>query len=323
MAAGLSLVCLALVCLPRPGLALILDSGDGLGNSTAPEDDPGWQNVGQHLGSPSVVYLGKRWILTAHHVGASIVILDERRYNPVPGSLVQLVNPDESLADLLVFQIDGDPGVPPLEIATAPARLGENVILIAAGSSRGGRVTMKSESNELIDGFFWNQDQTKRWGTNRVEDRSQFLEHGETRTMAFPILFSRIEDPTGTREEATAGKGDSGGALFAHADPLNPESGWILSGLLFSVSTRTGHPANASFYGDVTWVADLSFYRGQILEHLRQHGTPALGTGMDDPDAGSNEPTPAQLFGGALAACLLILALARRRFRPKAAHTDR
>lgn len=203
---------LVLAVLPGYGSALILDRGDGLGNTTAPEDDPGWANIGQHLGSPSVVYLGNGWILTAHHVGASIVIFDGKRYNPVSGSPISLRNPDDTLADLLLFQIDEDLPLPSLSISASPARVGEDVILIAAGSSRGGRVTLESEEGNLLDGFFWNEDQTKRWGTNRVEARSQFIENRETKTMSFPILFDRIESPSGTPHEASAARGDSGGA---------------------------------------------------------------------------------------------------------------
>lgn len=254
--------------LPAPAPALILDAGDGMGNTTAPDDDPGWQNVGLHLGSPSVVYLGNRWILTANHVGASIVTLEGKRYDPVAGSLVQLQNPDETQADLLLFQIDDDPGLPALTIKASAPPIGEHVILISAGSSRSERVTVISDDRGPIDGFLWQKDQTKRWGTNIVHGEPRPIEHIDTVTMAVPIVFDRIEDRLGTRQEAVAAKGDSGGAVFSRADPLDPESSWTLSGILFSVASQTGRPTKSSFYGDVTWAADLSHYRNQILETI-------------------------------------------------------
>ena len=46
--------------------------GDGTGNVTAPPDDPGWDHLGTK-GGTTVVYVGNRWVLTAHHVGAWII----------------------------------------------------------------------------------------------------------------------------------------------------------------------------------------------------------------------------------------------------------
>ena len=252
--------------LPIGAPALVLDGGDGQGNNTAPEDDPGWINVGHHLGSPSVVYLGNRWILTADHVGASIVILEDERYNPVAGSLVRLMNSDGTQADLLLFQIDQDPGLPALAIAESPAAVGEKVILVAAGSSRGERLSAHLEGDALIDGFSWKEDRTKRWGSNIIESPPKFIEQASTKTEAVPMTFDRIEAPRGTRHEASAARGDSGGALFAHANAMDPNSDWVLSGILFSVGARSGYPGESSFYGDITWAADLSYYRDQIIE---------------------------------------------------------
>ena len=47
---------------------MIIASGDGTGNTTAPADDPGFANVGNR-GGLTGVYLGRRWVLTANHVG--------------------------------------------------------------------------------------------------------------------------------------------------------------------------------------------------------------------------------------------------------------
>jgi hypothetical protein len=272
-----------------------------------------------------VVYLGNRWILTAHHVGASIVVFDGKRYNPVAGSLVSLRNSDETLADLLLFQIDEDPQLPPLRIATSSAKVGEQVVLIAAGSSRGERVTLQSETGDLMDGFLWNEDKTKRWGTNRVEARPQFVENLDTTTMAFPVLFDRIEDVSGTRQEASAARGDSGGALFSRGAPFEPQEDWVLSGILVSVSARTGHPARSTFYGDITWVADLSYYRDEIVRHVGFETDP-----IEDPEPASGSETTASgseraRWIAALTLLLVVGALAWRGLKTRSArdHTDR
>ncbi len=310
----LALFVLLVLGLPTRAPALILDAGDGGGNTTAPEPDPGWDNVGQHLGSPSVVYLGNRWILTADHVGASIVTLKGKRYDPVPGTLIRLMNPDTTQADLLLFRIDEDPALPKLSIAESPPAPGESVVLIAAGSSRGRQLSSQPEGEALIDGFAWQEDQTKRWGSNIIEAEPNFIGQASTNTMAIPMIFSRIESPSGTRQEATAARGDSGGALFARADPTNLDSEWVLSGILFSVGTRTGFPVQSSFYGDVTWAADLSFYRDSILEHvfpevgLAELAPQAIGQGAEP----GNMTAVILVAGAALATLVAYLAKRRR-----------
>jgi hypothetical protein len=274
--------------LPAPALALILDAGDGSGNTAPPEDDPGWNNVGQHLGSPSVVYLGNGWILTAAHVGPSIVTFGEQRFDPIAGSPTQLTNSDGSQADLLLFRIDGDPNLPELSIATSSAKVGQEVLLVAVGSSRSKRVSISTEEQGMVDGFRWKAGQTKRWGTNIIEGEPTLVEQEDVQTMALPIVFDRIESAAGTRQEAVAAKGDSGGAVFARSDPLEPDSPWTLAGLLFSVASPSDHPSNSSFYGDVTWVADLSKYRNQILALVYPGGGGASRANSEASESGSS-----------------------------------
>ncbi|HXV37507.1 MAG TPA: hypothetical protein VEC18_10175, partial [Myxococcota bacterium] len=67
---------------------MLIESGDGSGNTSAPADDPGWAHVGTR-NNLSVVYLGRRWVLTANHVGVGNVTIDGQTYSPVPGSAVQ------------------------------------------------------------------------------------------------------------------------------------------------------------------------------------------------------------------------------------------
>jgi len=75
--------------------AVIIETGDGTGNVTAPPDDPGWANLGTRNGT-TVVYIGRRWVLTANHVGVGDVVFEGQTYSPVPGSKIQFENPDTS-----------------------------------------------------------------------------------------------------------------------------------------------------------------------------------------------------------------------------------
>ena len=56
---------LAALLLAFDASAVIIDSADGTGNTTAPIDDPGFANVGKR-GSLTGIYVGYGWILTLH-----------------------------------------------------------------------------------------------------------------------------------------------------------------------------------------------------------------------------------------------------------------
>jgi hypothetical protein len=322
-----SMVCALLALgLPASAWALILDAGDGQGNMTAPPEDPGWANVGRRLGGPTVVYLGHGWVLTANHVGAGIVIFDDERYDPIKDSPAQLLNEDGSSTDLLLFRIKDPPDLHPLLIASRPPGLGEEVILIGAGYSRGNPLTFDRPGYGLQDGWEWAVPRAKRWGTNTVVSDPEFIEHGETRTLATTMIFERIDAPTGTRQEAHAAEGDSGGALFARATPFDSNAPFALAGVLFSVSHLQDQPGRSAFYGNVTHAADLSDYRGQIFALA-----PELDTRTDLARAGTNagkaswyafatpplQPRNRWMGAGLAAACLTVLTsivwLARRR----------
>lgn len=258
-----------LVVWPALAPGLVLDSGDGQGNETAPADDPGWHNVVRRLGGPSVVYLGDGWVLTANHVGAGVVLIEQALYDPIPSSIQQIHNDDGSLADLLLFQIDPVPALPRLTLAASTPLLAEDVVLMGHGASRGPPITLNLAPHGLRDGFHWTFDETKRWGTNTVADRARYVAVGDTRSFAIPMIFDRIDDPKGTPDEAQAALGDSGGALFARADRLDPDSDWVLAGLLFTVTGASDQPPRTSFYGDITFAVDLSHYRERILRVVR------------------------------------------------------
>lgn len=272
---GLSL---AVVGPGRRADALVIDSGDGRGNTEAPPDLPGWANVGRRWGGPSVVYVGNLWVLTANHVGAGIVVFGDQRYDAVAGTPTQILNPDGSPADLLMFRIDRDPGLPALRIARTSPRTGQDVILVAAGAARGSQLTFDSPSVGLLDGFKWQPDETRRWGTNVVSGAVETVIGSDSSTRAIPMVFDRIDDPGGTAHEAAAAYGDSGGALFALEDALMPERGQVLTGILFSVSSTSEQPKEASLYGNVSYAVDLASYREQLIASIR----PACSNERDD-----------------------------------------
>jgi hypothetical protein len=244
--------------------AVIIRSGDGSGNTTAPPDDPGWANVGLRGGGTGV-YLGNQWVLTANHVGAGTITLGATVYNPIPGSAVQLSNPPSytPLTDLLMFRIDTDPGLPPLTISSAAPLPGAELLMIGRGRNRQANLTHWDATwNEVGPpgvhrGFKWAAGRTARWGENHVAAAGVAAQVGGLDVLGMLTTFDEVST---LAHEAQAATGDSGGAVF-HKNGAN----WELAGTIIAVTNLSGQPASTAVFNNTTFSADLSVYRQQIL----------------------------------------------------------
>lgn len=273
---------LLLLLIGLPANAVLIDSGDGTGNTSAPSPDPGWDHVGILWGN-TAVYIGDGCVLTPSHVSAGPVDFGGTVYPEVPGSAVRMSNGDGTNADLVVFAVDPAPPLPVLPISGSPPPLGAPVVLVGHGRNRGAAILWDPPwDGPEIGGYEWAPGKTLRWGKNRVDE---FPQSKVLNTWAFNTLF----DQNVRRPEAQAALGDSGGAVFRRKGAT-----WELDGLLFALTTYPGQPAETSLYGQPSHAADLSFYRDQIL------GVECL-------------PEPS---GGLPAGLLALGALARRRHRP-------
>ena len=234
-----------------PAAALLIDADDDGPNRRAPADDPGWAYVGSR-GGPTAIYLGHGWVLTARHVGSGDVEFDGVRYPPVRDGLIQLDGPDPSAPKpyLAVFRIDPSPDLPPLPIRRKQPLIGANLVLIGNGRGRGEPIEWNG-----IRGYRWSRKSVKRWGTNRIHERSLWIRRKESLTHSFVTLFNKV----GTPYEAQATLGDSGGAVFARDG-----SRWELTGVLFTVGNYPSQEATTSLYGNFSNAADLTHYRDQI-----------------------------------------------------------
>jgi hypothetical protein len=244
---------------------VIIDSGNGTGNVTAPPSDPGWHNVGlSNASGLSAVYLGNGWVLSANHVGPGDVWFDGVLYPAIPGVSVQLSNPDTSLADLVLFRIaEPLPALPVLSIPTTPPLLTTSLVLIGNGRDRGAATTWDPPGpGPTYDGYFWGPGATKRWGTNFVENVNVELYEPAFSTQLFGCEFHEFGIQHSTHE-AQGAVGDSGGAAFA-----SNGSGYDLAGILIGILTYTGQPADTALYGNVTVAADLSVYRDEIVDWM-------------------------------------------------------
>lgn len=234
-----------------PSGALVIDS-DTPTTEEAPKQGFGWDHVGR-LGKVSAVYLGSGWVITARHAGRGPVDLAGVVHTLV-GKRVVLEAPGrrDKKSDLALFRVEPIPELPPLEIANSPPARGTRTLLVGFGWGRGEAVGQA--------GFRWGAPQKKRWGTNRVSRGGLDIPGpNQALTRCFRTDFSRA----GTRHEAQAANGDSGGAVFTRA-----EGGWQLAGIMVAVSTDPGQEPKTAFFGNVTNIADLSAYAVQIRHWL-------------------------------------------------------
>ena len=250
-----SKVLLFLLCLGNPAGAVLIASGDGAGNTSAPSPDPGWSHVALR-GPHTAVYLGNGWVLTANHVGAGSVEIDGLTYPHLPSVSTRIQNDAGSNADLLVFGLAlPHPALPELPLASTLPTVGDASILVGQGMNRGGATGWQPNPPfpTTLSGYEWGNARSMRWGTNEIAAAPASTVFA-TRTIATSF------DEGATSHESQATTGDSGGALF-----VENSGEWELAGLLFAVGGFVGQPASTSLYGNMTYAADISAYRSAIL----------------------------------------------------------
>src|SRR4051812_2535369 len=135
--------------------AVVVATGDGTQNTTAPVDDFGFANVGRVYNTAdgffnSGVYLGNRWVLTAYHVvrdGSggfqlnSVIFHDpvfgDATFTANPSTAIRLKNPDTTFTDLALFQLTAAPTfLSPVTIASSLPSTGTAVTMAGNGLNR-------------------------------------------------------------------------------------------------------------------------------------------------------------------------------------------
>jgi hypothetical protein len=264
--------CAALLTWATSARGVVIASGDGSGNTAAPEDDFGFGNVAV-VGVYAGTYLGDGWVLTANHVAGQPTLsttLKGVTYQPVPGSGVRLTNPGRGAPDLHLFRIAGDPQLLAVALSSQTPVIGELVYCAGRGWTRAPTPTLWNAAwsevprGSLIDhvGFKSIVQNTLRWGTNAVDATgSEVLD-----TRAFEMVFDR----TGaTAHESQAVSGDSGGGCFAKRDGT-----WELVGVMFAEGFFTSQPAATAVFGNRTFAADVAYYRDQIRALIASSKSP-------------------------------------------------
>jgi len=236
-----------------PATALVILSGDGAGNTTAPPEDPGWRHVGHRAdgNKQSVVYLGAGWVLTARHIGPGDVVLDGATRAWRPGSAQRLGNEDGSPADLVLFRLREELPLSALPIRATPPVPGDPVLLLGRGRQRTAPTTWRG-----LRGFQLGTAGYLRWGTNVVERTGVTVPGPGTHTRGFLTTFS---EAGATAHEAQAAPGDSGGPVFVRTGLT-----WELAGLAHAAAGAAGQPPDVVLFGAQTFASDLSRYKPQI-----------------------------------------------------------
>ncbi len=268
--------------------------------TTAPEDDFGWGNVGI-MRNATAIYLGDRWVLSASHVGIGDVSFPETgTFSVDTDSVYQFSNAKGSgmtkPADLVLFQLNEDPGLPPLRISSVTPTVGTEVWVVGHGLNAEDTMTYWDVTQR---GATWTWTETAppgdysgfktsgagviRWGTNLIEDDESFknefdddiltkLSTTTTQTLTMLTEFDSDESnsdddvltangSTATVYESQAVLADSGGGLFVKSG-----TAWELAGTILSVEGHRDQPdvTRNAIFGNLTYYADLATYIDQI-----------------------------------------------------------
>ncbi len=261
-------------------------------NNAAPGGQPFFHNVGS-IGSASAIYLSDGWVLSANHVAGSLpgsVNFGGISYTTQAGSFHRLTNPVYSptlslLTDIVVFRLSASLALPGVTISNATPTVGSQVMMIGNGSTQVGpptfwnRTVIPGDDNDTwvvtpealsnISGYQTTGAREIRWGENVVFDDNFTANAGHGHVISFSTQFNA----SGLTHEAQAVSGDSGGAVFSYNG-----SSWELSGMMHAVSTYETQPGgtDTAVFGVETAIADLSYYRTQILAIVPEPSTAGL-----------------------------------------------
>lgn len=235
-----------------------------------------WSHVGR-VGDGSAIYLDNGWVLTANHVGAGMFTLHGQNYSRDLGvPAVQLTNPDNSPADLLLFRLNQNLPLPAMAIADQPPITCDTVLMLSEGRMQQVSSTTWSvntadnpwtwttppvqSSLSQITGYLTTTTRDLRWGLNALTSDTSFVSLGPVGIWGFNTQF----DSDGLAYEAQPVKGDSGGGVFVEAD-----GAWALAGVIVAITTLSAQPGgntSAMLDHSQALIADLAVYRQQILD---------------------------------------------------------
>jgi hypothetical protein len=268
----------------------IVAGGDGTQNTTAAGTVAQFDNVGSRGSGGSGIYLGpdishpgQGWVLTAAHVGAGNILFGGNNFTFVSGSNIRLKDPNTNAdADLVLYRISTTPALSALTIASSTPSVGTSIVMAGNGRNREATETHYSVSGTTwtevpsggdASGYKWAAGNTIRWANNVTENASLvgepagatlFVNAGSGPTR---VILSDFDNAP---NEGQVASGDSGGGMF--------DSSGNLVGMLDAMGTfeSQGQPASTAIFGNITYAADLSYYRAQIVAAMVPEPSSAL-----------------------------------------------
>ncbi|MCX7819447.1 MAG: trypsin-like peptidase domain-containing protein [Kiritimatiellae bacterium] len=282
------LSCLLAIAGAEAGRAVVIAGGDGLGNTNAPPDDPGWANVGQfNVGQNSAVYLGNRWVLTAWHVYSNDQPTQVRfggTWYPLESNTwTRITNSSGTFADMVLVRTQTAPPLP--DVTLRSSQIPDNAQLVMIGNGRQRHPTNSywnsswQETNAagaVYTGFKMTTGSLQqRWGLNTIDNPFKSVNvfdlYYMLTTTSFRVTFNDDAGPN----EAQAVIGDSGGPVFYKSGAT-----WELVGMLYNVGVEPGQPwPSAIVYGNRSWAANLTtaVYYDQLAAAIPEPGIVGMG----------------------------------------------
>lgn len=275
-----------LVTAAEPVRGVLIQTVSGTDNTTAPADDPGFASVGYSTnGLGTAIYLGEGWVLTAGHVGGGGIVLASGTYLEKAGTGFTLVNGTTGKttdADLYMYELATAPvGLPTLAIAATSPGIGTPVTMIGGGFDRGSPtqwlvntsttpwVWTVTGSGGNYAGYGTLSTRSIRWGTNIISGSAEWQNDGLDTFM----VSTRFDEAPGTFE-AQAVLRDSGGAVFTKTGGQ-----WSLAGVILAISLFSNQPGGigtTAVFGNETFIADLAYYRPQIVSAVPEPAAATL-----------------------------------------------
>ncbi len=267
--------------------AVVIAGGDGLGNTNAPPDDPGWNNVGQfNTGQNTALYLGNRWVLTAWHVYSNDhptqVRFGSTWYNLEPTSWTRITNATGTYADMVLVRTTTTPPLPDVTLRSLPIPNNASLVMIGNGRQRhptNSYWTADWQETNAAEAVYTGFKMTagllqQRWGVNTIDNAYKSVNVSDGFYMVTTTAFRVTFDQGAGDNEAQAVVGDSGGPVFYKSGGT-----WQLVGMLFNVGTEPGQPwPDVVVYGNHSWAANLTtpVYYNQLAAAIPEPGTVAL-----------------------------------------------
>lgn len=230
------------------------------------------------------IYMGNGWALTAKHMGAQKLTIQDRVLDPAGESK------DVGGTDLLLYRVNNAPKMAMPRIVSAPPELGTKVLFVGGGRTavagekrwyfyEGKEVVkapegsgqsdtervikefrpingeMRSLQGPIYHGFDLSSKRATNWGMNTVKRIEKNFTGAHIKDST--VLVTQFHEGP---DNAQAVQFDSGGLVFSQ----DGDGEWALAGIISAMNAFEGQGRNRVIYGNETFSVSLDAYKGYI-----------------------------------------------------------